>query len=75
LNCLDSVFDLKGEITVVIGPPGEKSPASRSEAKELLDLELARGAKPRDAVREVAKRIDGWSGKELYSLLHEQGCE
>lgn len=72
LNCLDSIFDLKGEITVVIGPPGEKSPASRSEAKELLDRELARGVKPKEAVREVAKQIYGWSGKELYSLLHEQ---
>lgn len=75
LSRLDSVFDLKGEITVVIGPPGEKSPASRSEAKELLDLELAGGVKPKEAVREVGNKISGWSAKELYSLVHEQGSE
>lgn len=68
-NSADIPDDLRGEITVVIGPPEEEARASASEVERLLHRELAQGGKPRQVVRRVQSAVRGWTGKEVYALL------
>ncbi len=63
--------ELQGEITVVLGPPEEMPFTSREAAREFLEKKIAEGKKPRQAVKEIRELVHGWSGKELYALLHE----
>ncbi|MFP4658086.1 MAG: 16S rRNA (cytidine(1402)-2'-O)-methyltransferase [Desulfonatronovibrionaceae bacterium] len=69
---IEPVADLRGEVTVVLGPPLQRERTGNLEAREVLEQELARGLKPKQAAREAAGRIQGWTGKELYRLLHER---
>jgi probable S-adenosylmethionine-dependent methyltransferase, YraL family len=64
---------LLGEITVLIGPPpaGRRSPLEEADA--VLAEEAAQGGKARDIARRAQRRLPGWTGKELYRRLQEQG--
>lgn len=67
--------ELLGEITVVIGPPGEGSEAAaRPDEAELRKIaariEAERGRlKRRDLARMVKESAPGWGVDEIYSLL------
>ncbi len=61
--------ELLGEITVVIGPPGEQAKASEADLLAALRQELTAGGKPKDVARRAAARVAGWSAKEAYELL------
>ncbi|MCR5562368.1 MAG: 16S rRNA (cytidine(1402)-2'-O)-methyltransferase [Desulfovibrio sp.] len=61
--------DLLGELTVLIGPPETVSRSPESFVHEFLRKALSRGAKPREAAREVQAKVRGWSGKEIYAAI------
>ncbi len=64
--------DLKGEITVIIGPPTEQTRTDEAEVLSLLQAELANNdtcKKPRDVARSVQAMVTGWTSKEIYLLL------
>ncbi len=63
--------DLKGEITVVVGPPelGQRTP--ESEVIALVAEEMTKGGKPREVSRRVQNRVQGWTSKEIYLLPRE----
>jgi 16S rRNA (cytidine1402-2'-O)-methyltransferase len=60
---------LKGEMTVVIGPPEGADPTAEDEIMRVLQEENAKGGQPREIVRRVQERVHGCGGKELYGLL------
>lgn len=62
--------NLRGEITVIIGPPAEARRRAREEVEELLKEELAKGVKLRTAAVTVQAKCAGWSVKEIYSLAN-----
>ncbi len=64
-------MDLKGEITVVIGPPESNNRTSKEEVLEILNLERKKGGKPREVARRVQHMVQGWTSKEIYLLPTE----
>ncbi|MDR1856292.1 MAG: 16S rRNA (cytidine(1402)-2'-O)-methyltransferase [Desulfovibrio sp.] len=63
--------DLLGEITVVVGPPGEAPRTPESDVRGRLASAVKGGAAPREAVRLVMETTAGWSAKDVYALLLE----
>ena len=63
---------LLGELTVVIGPALETCKDPETKARTVLQEEQERGGRPRAIARRAQKRLNGWTGSELYALLtHE----
>ena len=62
-------LELRGEFTVLIGPPEEWAAAGAAQVKDLIARELALGGKPKDIVARVQKQIHGWTQKDLYTLV------
>lgn len=60
--------ELLGEITLVIGPPGERT-ASKEEVLEAYRLESRAGGKPREVARRAASRLPGWTAKTVYETM------
>ncbi len=60
--------DLKGEITVVIGPPEAGGRSTEAEVLALVAQEMAKGGKPREVSRRVQSQVQGWTSKEIYLL-------
>jgi 16S rRNA (cytidine1402-2'-O)-methyltransferase len=61
--------DLLGELTVLLGPPGEKP---RSSAAELLRLAREAGleaGKPRSLAKKLCAQATGWSVDEIYTFI------
>ncbi len=65
-------LELKGEITVVIGPPESISQSSKQEVLTLAEEEMTKGGKPREVARRVQNLVKGWTSKDIYQLLTEQ---
>ncbi len=61
--------DLKGEITVIIGPPEVQSRTAEEEVLTLLQQELEAGGKAREVSRRVQQKVLGWTSKEIYALV------
>ncbi|MBO4300964.1 MAG: 16S rRNA (cytidine(1402)-2'-O)-methyltransferase [Desulfovibrio sp.] len=63
--------DFLGELTVIIGP--SEQPIRTPDAQVYLYLKevMKNAEKPRQIVRQVQEHINGWTGKEIYALLHE----
>jgi 16S rRNA (cytidine1402-2'-O)-methyltransferase len=61
--------ELKGEMTVVIGPPEGGSSTADDEVMRILAEENSRGGHPREIVRRAQERVQGYGGKRLYDLL------
>ncbi len=61
--------ELRGEITVVIGPPEAGARASEEDLLAALRAELALGGKPKDVARRAAARCPGWTAKAAYERL------
>lgn len=65
-------LELRGEFTVLIGPPDEASSVTGSaEVRELIVRELGQGGRPKDIVSRVQSRVQGWASKELYAMVLE----
>ena len=63
---------LRGELTVIIGPPDPADLTKDAESvKDLISRYLEQGLLPREVVREVRKKAKGWSGKEIYALMQD----
>lgn len=60
---------LRGEITVLIGPPEAGDRASRETVLAMIAEERTAGGGARDMARRVRERAKGWSGKDIYALL------
>ncbi len=65
----DVSFDLKGEITVVIGPAAEEGKATEQGVLDLIEEERRIGGKPKEIARRVAERVTGWTAKEIYAVM------
>lgn len=61
--------ELRGEITVVIGPPEGESRTPGEDMIELLREESALGGKPKEIARRAAARATGWTAKDAYAQL------
>ena len=65
----DFDFELRGELTVIIGPAGEAGEAVEADILALLEEESAKGGKPKEIARRVADRTSGWTAKDVYALM------
>ncbi len=65
--------DLRGEITVIIGPPeGDGGRTEEADVLLLLQEEMAKGGKPRAVAQRVQGQIHGWTVKDVYLLSTRQ---
>lgn len=64
--------DLRGELTIVLGPPQVEARLAEAEVLPLLGEELSRGSGFKATARAVAKLAPGWRSKDLYDLLLRQ---
>ncbi len=62
--------ELLGELTIIIGPPEQHLRTPQSDVLSHLHEELTSGGKPREIARRVQDMVCGWTGKEIYGLLH-----
>lgn len=70
LEALDQLaMQFQGELTILIGPPQQRSRTPEDEVLNLLKAAVALCGKQRDAIRYAQKDICGWSNKELYTLI------
>ena len=60
--------NLRGEITVILGPADGVIKSTQEEAENILGELVASGEKPKMAIKQAAQRLSGWTGKELYEL-------
>jgi 16S rRNA (cytidine1402-2'-O)-methyltransferase len=73
LGALDDFdFELRGELTVIIGP-GADSDGETDETVILKRIaeESEAGGKPKEIARRVAERSEGWTAKEIYALMRD----
>jgi 16S rRNA (cytidine1402-2'-O)-methyltransferase len=68
-NLAGSPPDLKGEITVVLGPPPQPERAGVDAARAALQAAAGPGIKPRETARRAAAGLPGWSVKEVYARM------
>lgn len=73
LGQLDS-FDceLRGELTVIIGPNREDGETEEADIKRMFEEESATGGKPKEIARRVADRASGWTAKDVYALMRSR---
>lgn len=64
--------ELKGELTVVVGPPESKGMTDETVIEALLREESARGGAPKDIARRVKDRATGWSVKDIYERIQSE---
>lgn len=66
-------LNLRGELTVVIGPGSgsgqESGEIGEEELASLIAQEREAGGKPKEIARRVADRVSGWTAKEVYALM------
>ncbi|MDO4767827.1 MAG: 16S rRNA (cytidine(1402)-2'-O)-methyltransferase [Pseudomonadota bacterium] len=65
---------LRGELTVVIGPP-QAATSSREEVEGLIRDMAGQGLSPRDMARTIRSRTTGWTAKDIYALVLERGAK
>ena len=66
----DMDFELRGELTVIIAPPGEAGDTTEEELFRMLDEEREIGGKPKEIAHRVADRATGWTAKEVYATMN-----
>ncbi|MBG0790558.1 MAG: 16S rRNA (cytidine(1402)-2'-O)-methyltransferase [Desulfovibrionaceae bacterium] len=72
LNALeDTDLDLRGELTVIIGPAGEIGEADEEAVLALIAEEAEAGGRPKEIARRVAERVQGWTAKQVYALMRD----
>ena len=65
---------LRGEFTVVVGPPEAPSETSEADLERLIAEEAAQGGRPREIVRRVMERTSGWNAKTVYDKVRVAGA-
>ncbi|MGE4442580.1 MAG: 16S rRNA (cytidine(1402)-2'-O)-methyltransferase [Desulfomicrobium sp.] len=71
----DFTEELLGEVTVVIGPPGEIAATPESEVLDRARALVRAGIRAKDAARAVRERTTGWSVKQIYEMILEMDAE
>ncbi len=73
LACLPD-FDcaLRGELTVIVGPPEARHAVSKADVLSLLEEEFEAGGKPKEVARRVAGQVSGWTARDVYGLMRGQ---
>ncbi len=71
-NLGEARLDLLGELTVVIGPPGEDERTAEAEMLAVADEEASGGGRPKEVARRVAERVRGWTAKAVYERLMDR---
>ncbi len=71
----DFTEELLGEVTVVIGPPGEIAATPEHEVQERVWALVRAGIRPKDAARAVREQTTGWSVKQVYEMIVEMDAE
>lgn len=61
--------EIRGEITVIIGPPAACGRSAEAEVKDIIDEFEQPGRKPREVARLASRQCIGWSTAEVYRLL------
>lgn len=61
--------DMRGELTVIIGPAAAGGRTGETELERLVAEETAVGGKPKEIARRVAGRAVGWTAKEVYATM------
>lgn len=64
-------FELKGELTIIIGPATDGGEASEDDLHVIIEEEREAGGKPKEIARRVAERVSGWTAKEVYALMRD----
>ncbi len=64
--------DLRGEITVVVGPASEEFKTGEDRLHAAYEEERQRGGTPKDIARRVKERSSGWTVKEIYERFGRQ---
>lgn len=64
-------FELRGELTVIIGPGGADGEADEAVIVKRIEEETKAGGKPKEIARRVAERSPGWTAKEVYALMRD----
>ncbi len=64
-------MEFKGEITLIIGPPEEQYTDSLKQVQTILTKELSLGGKPKAIAQRVAKKVHGFTSKQIYELMQE----
>lgn len=59
---------LLGELTVIVGPPLEKSKSSEEEVRKILQEEKNFGGSPKQIAKRVQIKCQGWTSSEIYAL-------
>ncbi len=71
----DLAGDLRGEVTLVVGPSLESGQVAEADDEEtlrrILDEERAAGGKPRQVAKRAAARLSGWTADQVYERLTE----
>ncbi|MBU1247275.1 MAG: 16S rRNA (cytidine(1402)-2'-O)-methyltransferase [Proteobacteria bacterium] len=62
-------LDLKGEITVIIGPPEAGGVSSEAEVLEVLGEEREAGGKPKEIAHRATARLRGFTAKMVYEMM------
>jgi 16S rRNA (cytidine1402-2'-O)-methyltransferase len=71
-QALETEGELLGEVTVIIGPPGEAAETDAAEVLRLARDMVSQGMRPKDAARAVRGMTQGWSVKRIYEMIVEQ---
>lgn len=70
LATLDEMdYELRGELTVIIGPAGERGDTTEKDLTRIVKEENETGGKPKEIARRVADRCTGWTAKEVYAFM------
>lgn len=67
-DVLDWEAELRGEITVLVGPAEEEKQTSLQETFSVLEDEISKGGAIKQIVRRVHGQVRGWKTKEIYQL-------
>lgn len=65
-------LELRGELTVIIAPPGEAGNTTEDDLFCILAEEREIGGKPKDIAHRVAGRAVGWTAKEVYATMRSR---
>lgn len=64
--------ELRGELTVIIGPATAGGRTGEAELAQLVAEEGGAGGRPKEIARRVAARAVGWTAKEVYATMCPQ---
>lgn len=68
LTQIPDLDHLLGELTVIVGPPLEKSKSAQEKVLAILQEENKFGGSPKQIAKRVQAKCRGWTTSEIYAL-------